>query len=97
VRRERRGTVRAHDPQVLESVVIVDTVDVVENEARAMSSPLLALAAELADARLEAGLVEAPFQRLAGVRRAFDEDRLEWDRFAVKVGTDVRVRGEVVA
>ena len=51
---ERRGAVRAEDPQVLEPVVVRDAVAVVQDQRQAPTPPLLALPALLAAARLQA-------------------------------------------
>src|SRR5215208_7105900 len=49
---ERSCAVRAHDPEIVEPVVVVDAVDVIEDQAHRLALPLLALAAELAITRL---------------------------------------------
>jgi hypothetical protein len=48
VRRQRRGTVRAHDSQVLDSIVISNTIDVVKDHRHALTAPKLILTAHLA-------------------------------------------------
>jgi hypothetical protein len=59
---ESGRTVGAEDPEVLDPVVVRDTIDVVENHAHDLAPPELALAAALADRLLEPGLIE-PFFR----------------------------------
>src|SRR5215218_3310133 len=77
VRVERRRAVRADDPEVLKSVVVGDTIDVVENQRHVVASPLLSLAAELALAPLETVAIEAAFQLAAVVGRVLNEDLAE--------------------
>jgi hypothetical protein len=65
VRVQRRGAVRAHDPEILEAVVVPDAVDVVEDQRHAGAAPRLVLTAELADRRLDALAVETVLQMSA--------------------------------
>ena len=67
---ERGIAVRAHDPQVLEPVVIANAVDVVKDKAHRTPHPLFALAAQLAHRLLEAFLQEAALQMPAADRSA---------------------------
>ena len=79
---QRRGAVRAHDPQVLEAVVGRLAVDVVEDERHPLAAPQLALAAELAGALLEALAVQAALEVLPVVGGPAHEDPVERDRAA---------------
>src|SRR5262249_10188387 len=58
MRVQRRGTVRANDPQVLDAVVVWHAVDVVEDQGHARPVPVLVLTTELAATRLQTGLVQ---------------------------------------
>ena len=71
---QRRGAVRAHDPQVLEAVVGRLAVDVVEDQRHPLAAPQLALAAELAGALLQALAVQAALEVAAVVARSAHED-----------------------
>ena len=64
-----------HDPQVLESIVIGDAVDVIQDQRHQPAAPLLALAAQLTLAGLQAGLVEPLLELRALVGRAGNEER----------------------
>ncbi len=55
---EGGGTVRTDDAEILEAVVISDTIDVVENQRHPVAAPAFVLPAELADALLDAFLEE---------------------------------------
>jgi hypothetical protein len=60
---QRRGAVRANDSQVVESVVVPDAVDVIEDQAHPLAVPILILTAELAASILEPCSVQ-PFLEL---------------------------------
>jgi hypothetical protein len=77
MRVKRRRTVRAHDPQVLQPVVVADAVDVIENEPHRPIPPDRALTAQLTDRRLEPEGIQALLQMVAAVRRTLDEDLLD--------------------
>ncbi len=74
---EGRCAVRTDDAEVLEAVVVSDTVDVIEDERHLAPAPCAALTAELAGRQLQAGLVEAFLQVPAAVRRALDENLVQ--------------------
>jgi hypothetical protein len=74
---ERGSAVRTDDPEVLETVVVRNAVDVVENQRHSPTAPRLVLTAKLADRPFNAGLVEAKLERVALIRRARNEDRCE--------------------
>jgi len=54
MRVEGRCTVRANDLQILDSVVVSDAVDVIDDHRHTPASPVLVLAAKLASRFLQA-------------------------------------------
>jgi hypothetical protein len=96
VRLEGRCAVRADNAEVLEAVVVSDTVDVVEDERHLASAPRAPLTAELAGRTFNAGLVEALLQVPAAVRRAFDENLIQWFCSAPTCRSSCRVRIKMV-
>jgi hypothetical protein len=77
MRLEGRRAVRAHDPKVLDPVVVSDPVDVVEDQRHSPSGPKLALSAELAYRCLETGPEQPLLQLPAREGRSFDQDLIE--------------------
>jgi len=78
VRVKGRGTVGTNDPQVLDAIVVGDSVDVIEDQRHARAAPLFILAAKLAFAAFHALGIEALLQVAARVGGAFNQDLLEW-------------------
>jgi hypothetical protein len=70
---ERRGAIGAHDPEVLEPVVVRHAVDVVEDQRHRATAPELALIADLTPRLLDAVGEEPSLQVAAMVRRVLDE------------------------
>jgi hypothetical protein len=95
-RLESRRAVRADDAQVLKAVVVSDAVDVIEDERDRAPAPRTALTAELADRAFHAGLVEPLLEVTAAVRRAFDEDLIQWFCSAPTCRSSCRVRIKMV-
>jgi hypothetical protein len=71
---ERRRTVRAHDPEVLEPIVVANPVDVIEDQRQPPSLPEFALPAQLTTPRLDAFRVQALLELPTRERRSCDED-----------------------
>jgi formate hydrogenlyase subunit 4 len=65
VRRQCCCTVGTDNPQVLNSIVISNTIDVVEDHCHALTAPELILAAHLAAWFLQTLLQQTPLQILA--------------------------------
>jgi hypothetical protein len=53
---ERRSAVGTNDPEILETVVIRHTVDVIDDERHPRPVPALSLAAQLAETSFQAGV-----------------------------------------
>ena len=87
MRIERRGAVGTDDPEVLESVVVRDAVDVVEDHRHRRATPPLTLAAELTDPLLESGFVQSFLELTAIERRAVDQDLGQRPRPRARTGT----------
>jgi hypothetical protein len=69
--------VGANDPQVLESVVIGDTVDVVKDQCQLTIPPAITLATELTTGLLETVRQQTLLQASAGVTRVLYQHFLE--------------------
>lgn len=80
VRIEGRGAVRADHPQVLEPVVVPDSVDVVQDQCHAAPPPVLVLTAELADRLDEPGCEQPRLQIASRVARVLNKDAFERSR-----------------
>ena len=82
---ERRRTVRAHDPQVLDPVVGRNAVDVVQHQ-RHRRRPFHSSSWPHSSQRgsFSRLVVQTPLEIVAVVRRVLDEHRLEWDLLAVR-------------
>jgi hypothetical protein len=65
---KRCGAVRADDPEVLETIVVADAVDVVEDQRQTSAIPCFVLAAEFADRALDTLVVE-PLLEVAPAKR----------------------------
>jgi hypothetical protein len=59
---QRGAAIRAHDAEVLQPIIVADTVDVIEDQRQPASAPQLSLTAQLAPACLEAFLIEPLLQ-----------------------------------
>jgi hypothetical protein len=70
---EGRRAVRAYDPQVLEPVVVGNSVDVVEDQCHRLTSPELTLPTKLALRLFDPLREQASLQMSTVVRRARDE------------------------
>jgi glycine/D-amino acid oxidase-like deaminating enzyme len=84
VRIERRGAVRTHDAQVLESIVVGHTIGVIENQRHFATAPSFVLAAQLARPDLQALLEQAILEVRPRVGRALDQDPAQSDRLTSK-------------
>src|SRR5262249_45146675 len=77
VRVERRGAVGAHNPQVLEPIVVGHAVDVVQDQGHPQASPYRPLPAEFAERALEPGLKQPYLERTPLIGRPGDEHLIE--------------------
>jgi hypothetical protein len=93
---ERRGAVRADDPQVLKPMVVVHAIDVVKDHAHHLAPPNLALAAELANRLLQASLIQALFEVLARERAILDQDLFKWFPLTTAPAANGRIGIEVI-
>jgi hypothetical protein len=96
VRFQGRGAVRAEDPQVLETVVVMDPVDVIEDHRDALPAPGFILSAELTSWPLEPSVVQALFEMAPGVARTLDQDPLKRNSPSSRSLRANRVRIEVI-
>jgi hypothetical protein len=78
MRIEGRSAVRANDPQVLQAVVIGDSIDVIEDQRHRPSPPVFALAAHLAASLLQIFEIKSLLQLVPWVVRISDQHLLEW-------------------
>jgi hypothetical protein len=74
---ERGRAVRTHDLQILETVVVADAVDVVEDQRHLITTPLLPLTTELARTFLQPRLVQPSFELPTVVVGSLDENLRE--------------------
>ena len=95
VRFECRCAVGTYDSEVLESVVVADPIDVVDDQRHPAAAPHLVLTAQFATARLQSRLVQPILQLAARVRGSFDEYFLERIRFVAGVTPPGPVRVEL--
>src|SRR4029077_6609380 len=87
----------AHDPQVLEPVVVRDAIDVIENQRHTASVPRLVVFARGATELDETFWVQALFELRAGVCRMLDEHLAQRARERRARLTLTRIRIEVLS
>ncbi|MDQ3608794.1 MAG: hypothetical protein M3459_07830 [Actinomycetota bacterium] len=92
---ERGVAIRTDDAQVLESVVVSDTVDVIEDKRHASAVPQLAEAADLTSGRLQPLGKQPSLEMVAGISRVLDHDLGQRNRRLLDRGALHRVRIEV--
>lgn len=90
------GAVRADDPQVLETVVVANAIDMIEDEANLAPVPPLALTAQLAPALLQPSLIQSPFQARAAVGRPNYEDLIKRNPLISPAFTGGGIRIEMI-
>jgi hypothetical protein len=96
VSHERRGAVRADNPQVLDPVVCRGAVDVIEDQRHRLAAPLLPLIAQLTASLLYALVVEASFQMTPVIRGSFDQDLVQRRRAIAPGATNSPTRVHVL-
>jgi hypothetical protein len=72
-----RRAVRAHDPEVLEPVIVRHTVHVVEDQRHRSTTPIFTLAAQFALGPFDSGCKESLFQMTSPIGRVFNEHMLQ--------------------
>jgi hypothetical protein len=97
VRVERGRAVRAQNTKILEPVVVVDTIDVIQDHRHPRAAPVFALAAHLANRILQALQKKAILEMGPAVGRMFDEDLVERDAAPAQSVVSRRIRIEVIA
>lgn len=79
MRVESRSTVGTDDLQILETVVVGDAIEMVEDQRHPPASPHFVLAAQLTLARLQTLLEQPSLEMHARVSRSFDQDEAQGD------------------